>query len=108
GLSLSYYARARLGSRRWRLAHRFIPIAWGLAAIHVIGAGTDSGSLWLAIPLAATMSRVLTLLAARLLAGRRRRRPRVARPAPPAPSPIFERKAPEPAPEPLWASERPA
>ena len=116
-LSLSYYARARLGRRRWRLAHRFIPIAWGLAAVHVIGAGTDSGSLWLVIPLAATMSGVLTLLSARLLASGRARRPAADRAAPgptaadPAPTvaaPLFERAAGEPAPaaepERLWAS----
>ena len=39
GLSLSYYARRRLGARRWRDAHRLIPVAWALAAVHVIGAG---------------------------------------------------------------------
>ena len=38
GLSLSYYARRRLGSRRWRTAHRLIPVAWALAAVHVISA----------------------------------------------------------------------
>ena len=45
GLSLTYYARRRLGSRRWRNAHRLIPVAWALAAVHVIGAGTDVVSL---------------------------------------------------------------
>ena len=49
GLSLTYYARRRLGQRRWRNAHRFIPIAWALAAAHVIGAGTDVVSLWLQV-----------------------------------------------------------
>jgi sulfoxide reductase heme-binding subunit YedZ len=49
-LSLTYYLRRRIGARRWRLAHRFIPIAWALAAVHVIGAGTDAVSLWLDIP----------------------------------------------------------
>jgi sulfoxide reductase heme-binding subunit YedZ len=62
GLSLTYYARRRLGHRRWRAAHRFIPIAWALAAAHVIGAGTDAVSLWLQVILAATIhgSRLLT------------------------------------------------
>ena len=32
GLSLTYYARRRLGRRRSRNAHRFIPIAWAFAA----------------------------------------------------------------------------
>jgi sulfoxide reductase heme-binding subunit YedZ len=45
GLSLTYYARRRIGARRWRNAHRLIPVAWAMAAVHVIGAGTDSASL---------------------------------------------------------------
>ena len=57
GLSLSYYARQRLGARRWRAAHRLIPVAWAMAAVHVIGAGSDAGSLWLQVPLALTMAR---------------------------------------------------
>jgi methionine sulfoxide reductase heme-binding subunit len=70
GLSLTFYLRRRIGFRRWRLAHRFIPIAWGLAAIHVVGAGTDGLSLWLDIPVAVTVALVIALLAERLLAGR--------------------------------------
>jgi sulfoxide reductase heme-binding subunit YedZ len=89
GLSLTYYARQRVGARRWRAAHRLIPIAWAMAVVHVIGAGSDAGSLWLQLPLALTMSLVLTLLGYRLLGGRpargapSRRRP----PAPPAEAP---------------------
>jgi sulfoxide reductase heme-binding subunit YedZ len=70
GLSLSYYARRRIGPRRWRQAHRFIPIAWLLATVHLIGAGTDGRSLWLLIPLAAPFSVALTLLAYRLVLNR--------------------------------------
>ena len=80
GLSLTYYARRRLGVRRWRQAHRFIPVAWALAAVHVAGAGTDAVSLWLQVPLALSAALVLALLAERLLrraapgaAGRRAR-----------------------------------
>ncbi len=53
-LSVSYYARSRMGARRWRSAHRFIPVAWGLAAIHVLGAGSDAGSAWLQAPIVLT------------------------------------------------------
>jgi sulfoxide reductase heme-binding subunit YedZ len=67
GLSLSYYARQRIGARRWRSAHRLIPVAWAMAAVHVIGAGTDAGSLWLQAPIALTTALVLTLLGQRLL-----------------------------------------
>ena len=73
GLSLTYYTRRRLGARRWRAAHRLIPIAWAMAVVHVIGAGSDAGSLWLQVPLALTMAAVLTLLGHRLLGGLRAR-----------------------------------
>ena len=69
GLSLTYYARRRLGHRRWRNAHRFIPIAWALAAAHVIGAGTDVVSLWLQVVLAATIAAIVVLIVQRGLAG---------------------------------------
>jgi sulfoxide reductase heme-binding subunit YedZ len=70
GLSLTYYARRRLGHRRWRAAHRFIPIAWALAAAHVLGAGTDAVSLWLQVVLAATIAAIVALIVQRGLAGR--------------------------------------
>ena len=95
GLSLSYYARRRLGARRWRAAHRLIPIAWAMAAVHVIGAGTDAGSLWLQVPIALTLSLVLTLLGQRVLGGR------AARPAPVRPRAPRAPRAPVPASEAL-------
>lgn len=88
GLSLSYYARRRLGSHRWRAAHRLIPVAWALAAVHVIGAGTDVVSLWLEAVLALTIAAVVALLAQRWWLGR------VAPPAPVAPPPDAEEPQP--------------
>lgn len=41
-LSLSYYARRRLGAGRWRNAHRYIVVAWVLSVVHTLGAGTDA------------------------------------------------------------------
>jgi predicted ferric reductase len=67
GLSLTYYARRRLGSARWRRAHRLIPVAWGLAAIHVFTAGTDAGALWLQVPIAFSIAACLMLLGDRWL-----------------------------------------
>jgi sulfoxide reductase heme-binding subunit YedZ len=100
GLSLTYYVRRRIGSKRWRLAHRFIPVAWAMAAVHVAGAGTDAVSLWLDVPLAVTAAVVLALLAERLTARRPARpRPRVVPAAEPPGSPRFDR---EDAPAPLW------
>ena len=72
GLALSYYARRLVGVRRWRKAHRFIAVFWALAAIHVIGAGTDTVSWWLRIVLAATIAVGTVLIVQRGLAGRTR------------------------------------
>lgn len=71
-LSLTYYARKRIGTRRWRKAHRLIPIAWAMAVVHTLGAGSDAGSAWLALPIAATIVSVVGLLGYRLLGGRTR------------------------------------
>ena len=112
GLSLTYYVRGRLGARRWRLAHRFIPVAWALAALHVAGAGTDAVSLWLQVPLALSAALVLALLAERALASRGARDRSAAREpaeppggvAPPAspPSPVAP-SPPAPVSAPLWS-----
>jgi len=69
GLALTHYVRRRVGAKRWRNAHRLIPVAWGLAAIHVIGAGTDAVSWWLRIILAATIAAGVVLIVQRGLAG---------------------------------------
>jgi methionine sulfoxide reductase heme-binding subunit len=45
-LGLSYYARARLGSARWRAAHRFTILFWAAAVAHSLAGGTDSGQPW--------------------------------------------------------------
>jgi sulfoxide reductase heme-binding subunit YedZ len=102
-LSLTYYARRRLGTRRWRSAHRLIPLAWAMAAVHVIGAGTDAGSLWLRLPLALTLALVIALLGQRIAtsAGRRRSSPPAAAPDE---APVWEPPVATPAtaPSPLW------
>jgi methionine sulfoxide reductase heme-binding subunit len=104
GLSLTYYARRRIGARRWRTAHRLIPIAWAMAAVHVIGSGSDAGTLWLQVVLALTMSAVLTLLGYRVLAGRPARGATPRRRAPvPAPA-TTPATAPAPAPAPATAT----
>lgn len=45
-LSLSYYARARIGVARWRALHRFVAAFWLLGVVHVLDAGTDAGQPW--------------------------------------------------------------
>jgi methionine sulfoxide reductase heme-binding subunit len=80
GLSLSYYVRRSLGTRRWRNAHRLIPVAWAMAAVHILGAGTDAGGLWLDVPIALIAGMVLVLLAERFALPPRRA---------PSPSPAY-------------------
>jgi sulfoxide reductase heme-binding subunit YedZ len=45
-LGLSYYARARIGQRRWRKLHSLTLVAWLLGLAHSLGEGTDAGRLW--------------------------------------------------------------
>jgi sulfoxide reductase heme-binding subunit YedZ len=99
GLSLTYYARHRLGPRRWRSAHRLIPIAWALAVVHTLGAGSDAGGLWLQAPLALTVSSIAVLLGARLLG---------ARAASPRPATVAAGSDPAPAGAPREARRPPA
>jgi sulfoxide reductase heme-binding subunit YedZ len=45
-LGLSFYARRRIGQRRWRTIHRFTVLAWWLGVVHSLGEGTDAGQAW--------------------------------------------------------------
>ncbi len=45
-LGLSYYARRRIGVKRWRSLHRFTALAWLLGIVHSLGEGTDAGQSW--------------------------------------------------------------
>lgn len=61
-LGLTYYARRRIGTRRWRSIHRATVVVYTLAAVHSLGSGTDGTSLWFrglviatAIPIAALL-----------------------------------------------------
>jgi sulfoxide reductase heme-binding subunit YedZ len=65
GLGLTFYARRRLGTVRWRRAHRFIPIAWALALAHGIATGTDGTSAWFLASTLPVALAALVLLAAR-------------------------------------------
>jgi methionine sulfoxide reductase heme-binding subunit len=42
-LALSYYVRRRIGGRTWRKLHRLTIVAYALALVHALGAGTDAG-----------------------------------------------------------------
>ena len=68
-LGLSYYARQRIGSARWRSLHRLTSIAWVAAVAHALGEGTDAGLIWFVVSVAVVGLPVVALLAMRL--GRR-------------------------------------
>jgi sulfoxide reductase heme-binding subunit YedZ len=71
-LGLSYYARTRIGVRRWRRLHRFTALAWILGLIHSLGEGTDAGQTWFLAMIAIAVVPALALLAVRLLGPRAR------------------------------------
>lgn len=48
-LGLSFYARRRIGTKRWRNAHRLTVLAWAMGLAHTLGSGTDAGERWLQI-----------------------------------------------------------
>ncbi len=77
-LGLSFYARRRIGARRWRTAHRATVLVYVLGLVHTLGAGTDASTPWLRTALLATTVPILALLVARL---RPRARPAAARAA---------------------------
>jgi sulfoxide reductase heme-binding subunit YedZ len=64
-LSLSYYARARIGVARWRTLHRFVAVFWLLGVVHTLGAGTDAGRPWFLLLAAVVLPPPLALLAVR-------------------------------------------
>jgi sulfoxide reductase heme-binding subunit YedZ len=66
GLGLSFYARRRIGVKRWRQAHRATVIVYLLAVAHTLGAGTDAGSSWLRAFMLATGVPILVLLVMRM------------------------------------------
>lgn len=66
-LGLSFYLRWRIGPRLWRRVHKLTVAAWGLAMVHVLGAGTDASSPWLRILLLSAAAPVVVLIAVRAL-----------------------------------------
>ena len=46
-LGLSFYVRRRIGTKLWRRLHRATVLVWMLGVAHTIGAGSDTGSVWL-------------------------------------------------------------
>jgi methionine sulfoxide reductase heme-binding subunit len=52
GLGATFYVRRRIGTARWRSAHRWLPVFWALAVAHGLLVGSDATAVW---SLAATL-----------------------------------------------------
>jgi sulfoxide reductase heme-binding subunit YedZ len=76
-LGLSFYARRRIGTKRWRQLHGLTILVYVLSVVHTLGAGTDAGEPWLRAGLVITGAPVLFLFLMRVLP---RERPRAAAP----------------------------
>ena len=66
-LGLSFYARKRLGAKRWRRAHQFAGLVYALALVHTVGAGTDAASDAARLVLVGSGAAIVFLLAVRAL-----------------------------------------
>jgi methionine sulfoxide reductase heme-binding subunit len=77
-LGLSYYARTRIGAKRWRKLHRFTALAWILGLAHSLGEGTDAGQAWFLAMTAIVVVPALALLLARLVGASSAPAPRTA------------------------------
>lgn len=75
-LGLSFYVRRWVGSGLWRKMHRWTLAVYVLAVAHTFGSGTDAGSTWLLLILAATGLPIVFLATLRFLP-RERKAPRV-------------------------------
>jgi methionine sulfoxide reductase heme-binding subunit len=71
-LGLSFYARRRIGAKRWRNLHRATPLVYVVGLVHTLGAGSDAGTAWLRAFMVASALPIAGLLALRF-SGRRRR-----------------------------------
>ena len=86
-LGLTFYARRRIGTRTWRKLHRFTIVAYLLALMHVVGAGTNGTSAWMLGLLTALTAPIVFAFTYRVLPGRPKQVPRAAPGNRTAPSP---------------------
>jgi methionine sulfoxide reductase heme-binding subunit len=66
-LGLSFYARRRIGVKRWRSIHRATIAVWALGVVHALGSGTDAGQVWLQAILLVTGIPIVYLFLRRIL-----------------------------------------
>ncbi len=75
-LGLSYPLRRRVGVTRWRTAHRLTVVAYALAVVHTMTAGTDAALAWVFWPTLGSAAVAALLLARRMAGARGARAPR--------------------------------
>lgn len=68
-LGLSFYARRRIGTKRWRSVHRATVLAWALALAHTLGSGTDAQEPWLQATMLAGSVAIVFLFLRRTVPG---------------------------------------
>ena len=66
-LGLSFYIRRKIGPKLWRKLHRFTVVAYVLALVHTIGAGTDASTAWLQTFMLATAVPIAVMFIARVV-----------------------------------------
>jgi sulfoxide reductase heme-binding subunit YedZ len=66
-LGLSFYARRRIGAKRWRSLHKATILVYVLSVAHTLGAGSDAGTPWLRAQIALTAAPILFLFVMRVL-----------------------------------------
>ena len=66
GLGATFYIRTRIGSARWRRAHRALPAFWLLAVAHGLLVGSDASRPWALAALALPVAIAGVLLVTRL------------------------------------------
>jgi sulfoxide reductase heme-binding subunit YedZ len=66
-LGLSFYARRRIGAKRWRSLHKATILVYVLSVAHTLGAGSDAGTPWLRAQLVLTGAPILFLFVMRVL-----------------------------------------
>lgn len=93
---LSFRLRGRIGVRAWRRLHVVTFVAFALAAMHGLGAGTDSGQPWALAMYESSVALVAALTMWRVLARRRTpARSAIAATRPPAPGAAATTAAPQ-------------
>ena len=66
-IALSFYLRKQIGTQTWRLIHRVSFLAYGMALVHGVASGTDSGTLWAGAMYWISAGSLIFLLAYRVL-----------------------------------------